>query len=335
MTHTASPLRRRLSVAPMMEWTTPAFRYLMRLITRHTLLYTEMVVAPAILHGDRDRFLQFNDEEHPVALQLGGSDPTQLAEAARIAEDYGYDEINLNLGCPSDRVQKGKIGAILMEEPALVAECIAAMMNTVSIPVTVKSRIGIDDQDDYGFLHDFVRIVSATGCNSFTIHARKAILSGLSPKENRSVPPLIYDRAYQIKKDFPSLEIIINGGITTLAATCDHLQHVDGVMIGREAYHNPYMFAHADRDIFADDHEVLDRYQIALAYLPYVEKRFAQGHAVKHALRHILTLFQGQAGAKAFRRHLSTHMHHRDCTPQVLIDALQHVQHYNQTLADT
>ena len=313
---------RRLSVAPMMDWTTRDYRFLARLITRHTLLYTEMVVAQAILRGDRERFLAFNDEEHPVALQLGGSEPQDLAEAARIAEQYGYDEINLNVGCPSDRVQQGKIGAILMAEPELVGQCVEAMQAAVSVPVTVKTRIGIDDQDDYDFLYRFVSRMEQAGCTSLTIHARKAILSGLSPKENREIPPLIYQRAYAIKQAFPHMEIILNGGVKTLDEVHAHMGDVDGVMIGREAYQNPYFLANADRIVFADDHPVPSRRDVAEQFLPYVERRYALGHAPKHSLRHILNLFQGEPGARRFRRHLSENMHKPDTTPQVLMDAL-------------
>ncbi|WP_415040549.1 tRNA dihydrouridine(20/20a) synthase DusA [Alcanivorax sp.] len=313
---------RRLSVAPMMDWTTRDYRFLARLITRHTLLYTEMVVAQAILRGDRDRFLAFNDEEHPVALQLGGCEPQDLAEAARIAEQYGYDEINLNVGCPSDRVQQGKIGAILMAEPELVGQCVEAMQATVRVPVTVKTRIGIDDQDDYDFLYRFVARMEQAGCTSLTIHARKAILSGLSPKENREIPPLIYQRAYAIKQAFAHMEIILNGGVKTLDEVHEHMGDVDGVMIGREAYQNPYFLADADRIVFADEHPVPTRREIAEQFMPYVERRYALGHAPKHSLRHILNLFQGEPGARRFRRHLSENMHKPDTTPQVLMDAL-------------
>lgn len=313
---------RRLSVAPMMDWTTRDYRFLARLITRHTLLYTEMVVAQAILRGDRDRFLAFNDEEHPVALQLGGCEPQDLAEAARIAEQYGYDEINLNVGCPSDRVQQGKIGAILMAEPELVGQCVEAMQAAVRVPVTVKTRIGIDDQDDYDFLYRFVARMEQAGCTSLTIHARKAILSGLSPKENREIPPLIYQRAYAIKQAFPHMEIILNGGVKTLDEVHEHMGDVDGVMIGREAYQNPYFLADADRIVFADEHPVPTRREIAEQFMPYVERRYALGHAPKHSLRHILNLFQGEPGARRFRRHLSENMHKPDTTPQVLMDAL-------------
>lgn len=325
----AAPLRpdpcRRLSVAPMMDWTTRDYRYLARLITRHTLLYTEMVTAQAILHGPRDALLGFDEAEHPVAVQLGGSDPAQLADAARIAEQYGYDEINLNVGCPSDRVQSGRFGACLMAEPELVAECVAAMQHVVRVPVTVKSRIGIDDQDDYAFLYRFVDTVRAAGCRSFTIHARKAILSGLSPKENREIPPLLYQRAWQVKHDFPDLEVIVNGGIRDFAAVDEHLQQVDGVMIGREAYQNPWFLAEADARVFGDARPVPDRHDILEAFMPYLERRHAAGHHPKHALRHVLNMFQGRPGARAFRRHLSQHMHRPDTTPAILLEALQRV----------
>ena len=325
MTETPAPLSRRLSVAPMMDWTTRDFRYLCRLITRHTLLYTEMVTTQAVLHGPRDHLLAFDALEHPVALQLGGSDPAQLAEAARIAEGYGYDEINLNVGCPSDRVQSGRFGACLMAEPALVAECVAAMAGAVSVPVTVKSRIGIDDQDDYAFLHTFIEQVRGAGCRSFTIHARKAILSGLSPKENRDIPPLVYERAYAVRQDFPDCEVVINGGVRSLNDVQGHLQQVDGVMIGREAYHNPWFLHQADPLLFdapapsSSPHEVID------AFMPYLERRFADGVHPKHVLRHVLGLFQGRPGARAFRRYLSTHAHRDGTTPSVLLEALRHV----------
>ncbi|MBZ2187619.1 tRNA dihydrouridine(20/20a) synthase DusA [Alcanivorax sp. JB21] len=322
----ASPpptLRRRLSVAPMMDWTSRDFRYLCRLITRHTLLYTEMVTAPAIIHGHRDTLLGFDALEHPVAVQLGGSDPAQLAEAARICADYGYDEVNLNVGCPSDRVQSGRFGACLMADPGLVAECVAAMAAAVSLPVTVKSRIGIDDQDDYAFLHTFVDTVRQAGCRSFTIHARKAILAGLSPKENRDIPPLVYERAYAIKQDFPDCEIIINGGIRSLDAVREHLDQVDGVMIGREAYMNPWFLRDADPLLFDTPAPCTDRHSVIEAFLPYVEQRYAQGVHPKHVLRHVLNLFQGIPGARAFRRHLSTRAHLADATPEVLLEALR------------
>lgn len=308
-----------------MDWTTRDYRYLARLITRHTLLYTEMVTAHAVLHGPRDELLGFDNTEHPVAVQLGGSDPALLANAAQICEQYGYDEINLNVGCPSDRVQSGQFGACLMANPALVAECVAAMSKVVSVPVTVKSRIGIDDQDEYEFLHTFVETVRQSGCSSFTIHARKAILAGLSPKQNREIPPLVYQRAYAIKQDFPDIEVIINGGIKNLTEVTEHLDQVDGVMIGREAYQNPYFLADADRILFNDPHPIATRHEILEQFIPYLEQRHQQGHAPKHALRHVLGMFQGVPGARAFRRHLSENAHKAETTPDILRQALSFI----------
>lgn len=313
---------RRLSVAPMMDWTTRDFRYLARLISRHTLLYTEMVTAQAVIFGDRERLIGFDEAEHPLAQQLGGSDPAQLAHAARICADFGYDEINLNVGCPSDRVQSGQFGACLMADPDRVADCVATMQAAVSIPVTVKSRIGIDDQDDYDFLHRFIERVHAAGCQSFTIHARKAVLAGLSPKENREIPPLIYQRAYDIKRNFPDCEVIVNGGIQNFHQVREHLGQVDGVMIGREAYHNPWFLRHADDIIFADKHPLPSRHNIAEALMPYLIKRYRAGHHPKHVLRHVLNLFQAVPGARTFRRHLSENMHRSDATPELLLEAL-------------
>ena len=312
---------RKLSVAPMMDWTTRDFRYLCRLITRHTLLYTEMVTAPAVIHGPRERLLGFNAMEHPVAVQLGGSDPGELAQAARICSDFGYDEINLNVGCPSDRVQSGRFGACLMAEPQRVAECVAAMAAVTSLPVTVKSRIGIDDQDDYEFLFHFVDTVRQAGCSSFTIHARKAILSGLSPKENRDIPPLVYERAYAIKQDFPDCEVILNGGIRSLEEVQQHLGEVDGVMIGREAYNNPWCLVDADRVIFGDEHPLPSRHEVIEAFMPYLEQRIAEGTHPKHVLRHLLHLFIQVPGARQFRRHLSENAHRADATAEVLRQA--------------
>lgn len=316
-------LDRRLSVAPMMDWTTRDFRYLLRLITRKTLLYSEMLVAQAVIHGDRARLLDFDAAENPLALQLGGSDPALLAEAARIAEGWGYSEVNLNVGCPSDRVQKGKIGAVLMAEPELVAQCVEAMQQAVTVPITVKTRIGIDDYDDYAFLHRFVATVREAGCRSFTIHARKAILSGLSPKENRTIPPLIYQRAADIKHDFADCEILLNGGVKSLDDVSAHLDQVDGVMIGREAYQNPWFLAEADTKVFGlSQNPITQQRDLVAAYFPYLEERVATGMPVSHALRHLLGLFQGQPGARRYRRFLSERMHRADATPALLLEAL-------------
>ncbi|MCG8672936.1 MAG: tRNA dihydrouridine(20/20a) synthase DusA, partial [Pseudomonadales bacterium] len=242
----AKPLNRRFCIAPMLDWTNRHCRYFHRLLTQHAVLYTEMVTTGAIIHGEKDRFLKFNASEHPVAIQLGGSDPKDLATCAKISEDYGYDEVNLNVGCPSDRVQSGRFGACLMADPNLVADCTHSMLEACNIPVTVKCRIGIDDQDEYEDLQRFVEAVKASGVNTFIVHARKAWLSGLSPKENRDIPPLNYERVYQLKREFPDLEIIINGGIQTLEACQEHLNYVDGVMMGREAYQNPFILAQVD-----------------------------------------------------------------------------------------
>ena len=318
-------LNRKLSVAPMMDWTDRHARYFMRLISRHTLLYTEMVTTGAVLHGDREKLLGFDPAENPIALQLGGSDPKALAECAKIGEDYGYDEINLNVGCPSDRVQSGKIGACLMAEPELVAECLAAMKNISQIPVTVKHRLGIDDQDSYELLCKFVEIVSGSGCDSFIVHARKAILSGLSPKQNREIPPLIYDRVYQLKKDFPDLEISINGGIKTLDESIEHLKQVDGVMIGREAYHNPYILAQADQRIYGVSDSPLSRSEVIEKLIPYIERHIRSGGKLQHISRHILGLYHGQPNGKKWRRHLSEGATKPDAGIQVVLDALSFV----------
>ena len=317
-----APLSRRFSIAPMMAWTTRDFRYLARLLTHRTLLYTEMVVAQAVIHGNRDELLGFDPQEHPLVVQLGGNDPRALAEATRICADYGYDEVNLNIGCPSDRVQKGKIGAVLMAEPDQVARCVEAMSAATTIPVTVKTRIGIDQHDDYAFLHRFVRHMHDAGCRSLTIHARKAILAGLSPKENRDIPPLVYQRAYAVKEDFPDMEIILNGGLRDIPSMLEHLGQVDGLMVGREAYGNPYFLAGVDHAVFGDSRPAPDRRQVAEAFIPYLQRRYAQGVHPKHVLRHVLNLFLAVPGARAYRRHLSEYAHRPDATPEVFEQAL-------------
>lgn len=313
---------RKLSVAPMLDWTDRDCRYLLRLISSHCLLYTEMVTTGALIYGDRERFLAHEGLEYPLALQLGGSDPDALAECAKMGEDAGYDEINLNVGCPSDRVQSGRFGACLMAEPELVAEGVAAMQQRINIPVTVKTRLGIDEQDSYEFLTDFISKVAAAGCDTFILHARKAWLKGLSPKENRDVPPLDYERVYQIKKDFPQLHIDINGGIHSLEEVQHHLQNVDGVMMGRAIYHNPYLLAQADTDIFTGNGDVLSRHQVIEAMLPYIEKRMKQGRPLKSITRHMLGVFQGQPGARRWRRHLSENAHLPGAGIHILREAL-------------
>jgi tRNA-dihydrouridine synthase A len=281
-----------------------------------------MVTTGALLHGDKSRFLDYNACEHPLALQLGGSDPIALAECARIAEDWGYDEVNLNCGCPSDRVQNGMIGACLMAEPDLVADCIAAMQNTVKIPVTVKHRIGINDMDDYEGLVKFVSTIAETGCHTFIVHARKAWLKGLSPKENREVPPLQYDKVYQLKQDFPHLNIIINGGITTLGQSENLLDHVDGVMIGREAYSNPYLLAQVDQQIYGTDSPIVSRDQVMQEFMVYCEQKLSQGTRLNHLTRHILGLYHGLPGALQFRRIISEQAHKPEAGIEVLESAL-------------
>lgn len=305
----APPLDRRLSVAPMLDWTDRHCRYFLRLISRHTLLYTEMVTTGALIHGDRERFLRYDPAEHPVALQLGGSDPADMARCARMAEDWGYDEINMNVGCPSDRVQNGRFGACLMAEPGVVADCVAAMKDAVSVPVTVKCRIGIDDRDSYGELVDFIGALTHAGCDAVIVHARKAWLKGLSPKENRDIPPLRYDVVRQLRRDFPDLCLAINGGIKTLEETAGFLKDLDGVMIGREAYHNPWILADADRVIFGDPHPVPTRQEVLTRFLPYAERQLAAGVPLSAMSRHLLGLFQGQPGARAWRRRISENAH--------------------------
>ncbi|TBU85678.1 tRNA dihydrouridine(20/20a) synthase DusA [Phytopseudomonas dryadis] len=300
---------RRFSVAPMMDWTDRHCRYFLRLLSQRALLYTEMVTTGALLHGDRERFLGHHQSEHPLALQLGGSTPADLAACARLAEAAGYDEVNLNVGCPSDRVQNNMIGACLMAHPALVADCVKAMRDAVSIAVTVKHRIGIDGRDSYEQLGDFVAQVRDAGCRSFTVHARIAILSGLSPKENREVPPLRYDIAAQLKRDFPELELVLNGGIKTLEDCRQHLQTFDGVMLGREAYHNPYLLAEVDRQLFASERPVLSRAEAMEGMRPYIERHLAEGGLMHHVTRHMLGLAQGFPGARRFRQLLSVDIH--------------------------
>ncbi len=299
----------RFSVAPMLDWTDRHCRYFHRQLSEHALLYTEMVTTGAIIHGKGD-FLAYNEEEHPVALQLGGSNVKDLAHCAKLAADRGYDEINLNVGCPSDRVQNGRFGACLMSEPELVAECIAEMKAVVGIPVTVKTRIGIDDQDSYEFLTRFVSVVHEQGgCDQFTIHARKAWLSGLSPKENREIPPLDYPRAYQIKKDFPQLVVAVNGGIKTLEEAKKHLAHLDGVMVGREAYQSPYLLAEVDQQLFGSDKPIKKRREIVESMYPYIERQLENGAHLGHITRHMLGLFQSMPGARQWRRYISENAH--------------------------
>ena len=319
-------INRLVSIAPMMDWSDHHCRFFWRLLTKETLLYTEMITTGALIHGDRERFLHFNTEEHPVALQLGGSNPQELAQCARWAQEWAYDEVNINCGCPSDRVKSGMFGACLMAKPQLVADCVKAMRDACDIPVTVKHRIGIDDMESYGELTDFIEPVAAAGCNTFIVHARKAWLQGLSPKQNREVPPLNYPWVYQLKTDFPELNIVINGGITTIFECQQHLDNVDGVMIGREAYQNPWLLAEVDSAIFGMDKPAISRDDVMAKLLPYVEQQLSRGARLNHITRHILGLFQGVPGAKKFRRYLSENAYSREAGVEVLVEA------YNQVL---
>ena len=302
----------------MMDWTDRHCRYLLRLISQRVLLYTEMVTTGAIIHGDRGRFLGFDPAERPLALQLGGADPAELAACARLAQDWGYDEVNLNVGCPSDRVQQGRFGACLMAEPELVARCVGAMQAAVDIPVTVKSRTGIDERDSYDDLLGFVDTVAAAGCRSFAVHARKAWLEGLSPKQNREVPPLHYDRVHRLKADRPELEIVINGGILSLDQAEAQLEQVDGVMIGRAAYQEPYLLAEADRRLFGDPGPAVGRRAVVEAMEAYARREMGRGVPVKSITRHMLGLFNGLPGARAWRRSLSETAHLPDAGPEVI-----------------
>ncbi len=317
-------MTRTFSVAPMMDWTDRHDRYFLRLISRRALLYTEMMTSGAVLHGDRGRLLGYDPGEHPLALQVGGSDPVAMAACTRIAEDWGYDEVNINVGCPSDRVKSGLFGACLMAQPARVAECVASMAAQVRIPVTVKTRIGIDDRDSYDALTHFVETVAEAGCQTFIIHARKAWLQGLSPKENREIPPLRYDRVHRLKADFPHLQMIINGGFKTLERAREHLSGeapVDGVMIGREVYRNPYLLSRVDALFYADRRPVPGRHAVLEAFIPYVERQLERGVPLKRMTRHILGLFQGMPGARQWRRVLIERAYPPGAGVEVIRDA--------------
>lgn len=325
-------LDRRLSIAPMLDWTDRHCRYFMRLMSKQALLYTEMVTTGAIIYGKGD-YLGYNMEEHPVALQLGGSDPDDMTRCAVLAQERGYDEVNINVGCPSDRVQNGRFGACLMAEPETVANCVRAMQNEVDIPVTVKSRIGIDDMDDYAGLHNFIQNVSEAGCDTFIVHARKAWLQGLSPKQNREVPPLNYERVYQLKEAFTNLHISINGGVTTLEQAKGHLQFVDGVMIGREAYANPALLLDVDEMLFEQPHQSHTREQIVHAMVPYIKQHIEQGGRFWHVVRHMLGLFQGQPGGKLWRRYLSQNAPKRHSDYSLILEALEQQQNAARDVA--
>ncbi|MEH6503445.1 MAG: tRNA dihydrouridine(20/20a) synthase DusA [Cycloclasticus sp.] len=313
-------MNRKLSIAPMMDWTNRHCRYFHRLLSPNALLYTEMVTTGALLYGDKERFLAFDGFEQPLALQLGGSEPLEMAQCAKFAEDAGYQEVNINVGCPSDRVQSGRIGACLMAEASIVAQCVSEMRDQVAIPITVKTRIGIDDFDSPEFLLSFVETVAKAGCDTFIIHARKAILKGLSPKENRTIPPLNYDRAYQVKREFPHLTVVVNGGIKTVSDIQRHWQSVDGVMIGREAYHNPFFLVDVEQQLFQSP--LQQRTQVLDKFLPYVEDQLSKGVALQSITRHILGLFAAQPGGKYWRRYLSENARHKKAGIEVLFAAL-------------
>ena len=315
-----------LCVAPMMDWTDRHCRFFLRLVSPRARLYTEMITTGALMFGNVPRHLDFDPAEHPVALQLGGSDPRALAHCARLGEAWGYDEINLNVGCPSERVQTGSFGACLMAEPALVADCVMAIRDAVALPVTVKHRVGIDGIEDYAFVRDFVGTVVKAGATAFLVHARNAILKGLSPKENREVPPLKYDYVYALKRDFPELTIVINGGVTTHDAIAAQLERVDGVMIGRAAYHNPYLVAEAEEYVFGEPGPQRTRAEIVEALVPYAEAQLAQGVALRAIARHVLGLYHGAPGARAWRRILSDAALLQSAGPELFLRALREVE---------
>lgn len=308
-------------IAPMMDWTDRHYRRLFRLISRHARLYTEMVTSAALLRGDKHRFLAYHASETPLALQLGGSDPAELGICARMGEDYGYDEINLNVGCPSDRVKSGRFGACLMADPLRVADCIAGLQARVKIPVTVKCRIGIDDLDSQAHFYHFIDTVAQAGCSTFIVHARKAWLHGLSPKQNREIPPLQYDRVFALKQDRPELTVILNGGLLNTETCLENLQHCDGVMVGRAAYHNPMQFADIDARIFNDHHDRVSAHELVNAYIPYIESQLALGVPLKSMTRHMLSLFSHHTGARAWRRMLSQYAHKPSAGVQLVKEA--------------
>jgi tRNA-dihydrouridine synthase A len=316
-------LDRKIAVAPMMDWTDRHCRFYLRLFSPRVLLYTEMIVADAILRGDREYLLGHDPAEHPLALQLGGSDPDMLARAAQIGEQSGYDEVNLNVGCPSDRVQNATFGACLMARPRRVADCVRAMRSGLGVPVTVKTRIGIDDHEDYGFLRAFVDEVAAAGCRVFIIHARKAILQGLSPKENREVPPLVYERVWQLKRDYPDLTVVVNGGLRTVPQVAEQWRHVDGVMLGREAYHNPYVLCAVHRAAYDDGFHAPSPQEIVARMQDYAAVQVATGVPLRAITRHMLGLFAGRAGARAWRRTLSEGVNRGASSASLIADALR------------
>ncbi len=319
-------LDHRFCIAPMMDWTDRHDRVFLRLFTTHALLYTEMVTSAALEHGDANYLLKHHASEHPVALQLGGSNPKELAKAAELGEEACFDEINLNVGCPSDRVKAGKFGASLMADPQIVSNCVSAIKQSTRLPVTVKCRIGVDDKDTHADLVNFINVVATGGCELFVIHARKAYLQGLSPKENREIPPLNYERVFAVKQEFPELSFIINGGITSINEALSLLEKVDGVMIGREAYNNPYFLREVDNRIFGDLTSEKSRTDYLYQYLPYIESQLTDGASLHHMTRHLMGLFKGQKGGKLYRRHLSEYSHKKEASINVLLDAIAYVE---------
>tara|TARA_B100001121_G_scaffold309288_1_gene335659 strand:- start:870 stop:1853 length:984 start_codon:yes stop_codon:yes gene_type:complete len=322
-------MNRKVSVAPMMDCTDRHERYFLRLISKNTLLYTEMIVDEAISRGNKKKLLEFSLNEKPVALQLGGSSPKLLAEASKVGEDFGYDEINLNLGCPSKKVEKNKFGACLMKEPQLVAECLHQMQSVTKLPVTIKTRIGYDNIEDYDNFHNFISIIKETGIKTFIIHARKAMLGKFTPKQNLNIPPLKYDYVYKLKKDFPNQEIIINGGITNVNEIQNHLQKIDGVMIGRAAYHTPYFLAEIEKDIFKNN-DILSRQEVIEKLIPYIKKEIKKGTRLNQIMRHTLGLFHGQSGASYWKRYLSENMCVRDADIQKIDHIMDKIKYKNQ-----
>ena len=319
-------LDHRFCIAPMMDWTDRHDRVFLRLFTTRALLYTEMVTSAALEHGDANYLLKHHASEHPVALQLGGSNPKELAKAAELGEQACFDEINLNVGCPSGRVQSGKFGASLMADPQIVSNCVSAIKQSTRLPVTVKCRIGVDDKDTHADLVNFINVVATGGCELFVIHARKAYLQGLSPKENREIPPLNYERVFAVKQEFPELNFIINGGITSINEALSLLERVDGVMIGREAYNNPYFLREVDNRIFGDLTSEKSRTDYLYQYLPYIESQLTDGASLHHMTRHLMGLFKGQKGGKLYRRHLSEYSHKKEASINVLLDAIAYVE---------
>ncbi|RNL63930.1 tRNA dihydrouridine(20/20a) synthase DusA [Zhongshania marina] len=325
-------LNRRFCVAPMLDWSDRHCRVFWRQLTTEAVLYTEMITTGALIHGDAERHLNFSDVEHPVALQLGGSDPEALAHSVRLAEQWGYDEVNLNCGCPSDRVQNGFFGACLMSRPALVADCVKAMKDACSLPITVKHRIGIDEQEGYGPLQEFVAAIAEAGSDAIIVHARKAWLQGLSPKENREIPPLNYGLVHQLKQDFPDLEIIINGGIQTIDDAVSQLSYVDGIMMGRSAYQTPFILADVDSQFYGQDRQTPVRGDVIRGMFPYIEAELAKGTRLNHMTRHILGLFNGEPGGRLFRRHISEYAHRPNAGIEILEQALQLTDDALQTM---